>query len=110
MKYVGFIETKLSFSMGSHVFETEALLLVLCTTEYQKMVPVTIGTSLTDMAVDSERSSLDPSQLLESWKTMFCATQSRRQVHAQQLKKNTVKTTNPITLPPFSTRVVKRTY
>ena len=39
--------------MGTHVFRTEALLLVLPTTEYQKRVPVTIGTSLTDMAVDS---------------------------------------------------------
>ena len=38
--------------MGTHVFRTEALLLVLPTTEYQKRVPVTIGTSLTDMAVD----------------------------------------------------------
>ena len=35
------------------MFETEALLLVLPTTEYQKRVPVTIGTSLTDMDVDS---------------------------------------------------------
>ena len=39
--------------MGTHVFKTDALLLVLPTTEYQKRVPVTIGTSLTDMAVDS---------------------------------------------------------
>ena len=39
--------------MGTHVFMTEALLLVLPTTEYQKRVPVTIGTSLTDMVVDS---------------------------------------------------------
>ena len=51
--YVGFIEAELSFPMGTHLFKTEALLLVLPTTEYQKRVPVTIGTSLTDMAVDS---------------------------------------------------------
>ena len=51
--YVGFIKAELSFPMGTHVFKTEALLLVLPTTEYQKKVPVTIGTSLTDMAVDS---------------------------------------------------------
>ena len=49
----GFIEADLGFPMGTHVFKTEALLLVLSTTEYQKRVPVTIGTSLTDMAVDS---------------------------------------------------------
>ena len=35
------------------MFKTEALLLVLPTTEYEKRVPVTIGTYLTDMAVDS---------------------------------------------------------
>ena len=50
---MGFIEADLIFPMGTHVFKTEALLLVLATTEYQKRVPVTIGTSLTDMAVDS---------------------------------------------------------
>ena len=53
IKYVGFIEADLIFPMGTHVFKTEALLLVFPTTEYQKRVPVTIGTSLTDMAVDS---------------------------------------------------------
>ena len=52
IEYVGFIEADLSFPMGTHVFKTKALLLVLPTTEYQKRVPVTIGTSLTDMAVD----------------------------------------------------------
>ena len=33
-------------------FEIEALLLVLPTTEYQKRLPVAIGTTITDMAVD----------------------------------------------------------
>ena len=51
IEYVGFIETDLTFPMGTHVFKTEAPLLVLPTTEYQKGVPITIGTSLTDMAV-----------------------------------------------------------
>ena len=46
MKYVGFMEADLTFPIGTHVFKTEALLLVLPTTEYQKRVPVTIGTSL----------------------------------------------------------------
>ena len=53
IEYVGFIEADLSFPMGTHVFKTEAFLLVLPTIEYQKRVPVTIGTSLTDMVVDS---------------------------------------------------------
>ena len=38
---------------------------------------------------------------------MCCATQYRRKVQAQQLQKNIVKTTTPITLPPFSTMGVK---
>ena len=59
--------------MGPHVFETEALLLVLPTTEYQRKVPVTLDTSLTDMAVDS-LGPLDQSQLLISWKAVCCAT------------------------------------
>ena len=34
------------------------------------------------------------------------ATQTRRKIQAQQFQKQTVKTTKPITLPPFSTTVV----
>ena len=91
--------------MGTHVFKTEALLLVLPTTEYQKIVPVTIGISLTDMAVDSLGTS-DTANLSTPWKTVCCATQTRRQTQAQQFQKQTVKTTKPITLPPFSTTTV----
>ena len=87
------------------MFKTEALLPVLPTTEYQKWVPVTIGKSLTDMAVDSLGLS-DISKLSTSWKTVCFATQTRRQIQAQQIQKQTVKTTKPITLPPFSTTVV----
>ena len=67
--YVGFIEAKLSFPMGTHVFKTEALLLVLPTTEYQKRVPVTIGNPLTDMAVDSF-GTFDGTKLTIPWKTV----------------------------------------
>ena len=102
---MGFIEADLSFPMGTHVFKTEALLLVLPTTEYQKRVPVTIGTSLTDIAVDSLGLS-DTAKLSTSWKTFCFATQTRRQIQAQQIQKQTVRTTKPITLPPFSTTVV----
>ena len=86
------------------MFKTEALLLVLPTTEYQKRVPVTIGTSLTDMAVDTLGTS-DTANLSTPWKTVCCATQSRREIQAH-LQKQTVKTTKPITLPPFSTTIV----
>ena len=92
--------------MEPHVFETEALLLVLSTTEYQRQVPVTIVTSLTDMVVDS-LGPLDQSQLLTLGKAMCWATMSRRQVQSQQLHKSAVTITKPITLPPFSTTVVK---
>ena len=104
IEYVGFIEADLSFPIGTHVFKTEALLLVLPTTEYQKRVPVTIGISLTDMAVDSLGTS-DSSNLTTPWKTVCYATQSRRKIQAQHLQKQTVKTTKPITLPPFSTTI-----
>ena len=67
--------------MGPHVFETEAYLLVLPTTEYQKRVPITIFISLTDMVVDT-LGPLDQSQLSASWKTVCCTTQSRRKVQA----------------------------
>ena len=105
IEYVGFIEADLTFPMGTHGFKTEALLLVLPTTEYQKRVPITIGTSLTDMAVDSLGTS-DPSKLSTPWKTVCLATQTRRKIQAQQFQKQIVKTTKPITLPPFSTTVV----
>ena len=103
---MGFIEAELSFPMGTHVFLTEDLLLVLHTAEYQKRVPVTIGTSLTDLAVDL-LGTLDQSKLTTPWKTMHCATQSQRKMQAQQIQKNTVKTNKPITLPPFSTTIVR---
>ena len=102
---MGFIEADLTFPMETHVFKIEALLLVLPTTEYQKRVPVTIGTSLTDMAVDSLETS-DTANLSTPWKTVCCATQTRRKMQAQQFQKQTVKTTKPITLPPFSTTIV----
>ena len=102
---MGFIEADLTFPMGTHVFKTEALLLVLPTTEYQKRVPITIGTSLTDMAVDSLGTS-DPSKLSTLWKTVCLATQTRRNIQAQLIQKQTVKTTKLITLPPFPTTVM----
>ena len=44
------------------MLKTEALLLVLPTTEYQKWVPVSIDNSLTDMSVGS-LGALDPAKL-----------------------------------------------
>ena len=57
------------------------------------------------MAVDSLGLS-DTSKLSTSWKSVCFATQTRRQIQAQQIQKQTVKTTKPTTLPPFSTTVV----
>ena len=62
--------------MGSHTFEVEALLLVLPITEYQKRVPVAIGTTITDMAMDYI-SQYHPKNISQSWKAVCCATQSR---------------------------------
>ena len=52
IEYLGYAEASLALSMGSHTFKTEALLLVLPTTDYLKRVPVSIGTTITDMVVD----------------------------------------------------------
>ena len=109
IKYVGFIEANLIFPMGTPVFKTEAILLVLPTTEYQKRVPVTIGTSLTDMAVDSLDLS-DTTKLSPSWKTVCYATQTRRQIQAEphtnsQLPSNIQCTPTYCTLEPGSNRV-----
>ena len=40
-------------------------------------------------------------------KSVCCATQSRRLVQAQPSKKGFIKTTKPVTLPPFSTTIIK---
>ena len=91
IEYVGYIETKLSLPMGSHTFDIEALLLVLPTTEYQKRVPVAIGTTITDMAVDF----INQNNLkhVKSWKGVCCATQSRKLVQVQPMQKGSIKTT-----------------
>ena len=57
------------------------------------------------MAVDSLGTS-DTSKLSTPWKAVCFATQTRRKTQAQQFQKPTVKTTKPITLPPFSTTFV----
>ena len=61
--------------MGSHTFQIETLLLVLPTTEYQKRVPVPIGTTITDMAVDFIHEN-NPGNVSKSWKAVCCATKS----------------------------------
>ena len=92
--------------MESLTFEIEALLLVLPTTEYQKRVPVAIGTTITDMAGDFILQN-NPDNASKSWKAVCHATQSRRLVQAQPSKKGFMKTTQPVTLPPFSTTFIK---
>ena len=81
IEYVGYIEAKLSLPMGTHTFEIEAILLVLPTTEYQKRVPVAIGTTITDMAADFIQEN-NPENMSKSWKAVCYATQSRRLVQA----------------------------
>ena len=106
IEYVGYIEAKLFLPMGTHTFEIEALLVVFPTTEYQKSVPVAIGTTITDMALDIINEN-HPEKVSKSWKAVCCATQSRRLVQAQPSKKGFIKTTKPVTLPPFSTTIIK---
>ena len=73
------------------------------TTEYQEKVPVTIGTTITDMAGDFINEK-NPEIMSKS---VCCATQSRRLVQAQPSKKGFIKTTKPVTLSPFSTTIIK---
>ena len=103
---MGYIEAKLSLPMGTHTFEIEALLLVLPTTEYQKRVPVAIGTTITDMVMDVINHN-KPENVSKSSKVVCCATQSRRLVQAQPIQKGSIKTTKSVTLPPFSTTIIK---
>ena len=101
-----YIEAKLSLPIGTHTFDIEALLMFLPTTEYQKRVPVAIGTTITDMAVDFINQN-HPDNVSKSWKVVCCAIQSRRLAQAQPSKIGSIKTTKPVTLPPFSTTIIK---
>ena len=92
--------------MGSHTFNIEALLLALPTTEYLKKVPVSIGTTINDMVVDFINQH-KPDNMSKSWKVVCCAMHTRKPMQAQPNSKRAIKTTKPVTLPPFSTTVVK---
>ena len=92
--------------MGTQTFEVEALLLVLPSTDYQKRVSVAIGTTITDMVVDFINQN-NPDEISKSWKAVCCATQSKWLVQAQPDNKYLIRTTKPITLPPFSTTTIK---
>ena len=76
IEYLGYAEASLSLPMGSHTFNIEALLLVLPTTEYLKKVPVSIGTTITDMVVDFINQH-KPDNMSKSWKVVCCATHTR---------------------------------
>ena len=106
IEYLGYAEASLSLPMGSHTFNTEDLLLVLPTTEYLKKVTVSIGTTITDMVVDFINQH-KPENMSKSWKVVCCATHTRKLVQAQPNSKRAIKTTKPVTLPPFSTTVLK---
>ena len=100
IKYIGYIEATLTLPLGSQSFEIEALLLVLPSTDYQQRVPITIGTTITDMAVDFIN-NFKPENLPKSWKVVCCATQSKWLIQAQPENKFLVKTTKPVTLRPL---------
>ena len=106
IKYIGYIEATLTLPLGSQSFGIEALLLVLPSTDYQQRVPIAIGTTITDMAVDFIN-KFKPENLPKSWKAVCCATQSKWLIQAQPENKYLVKTTKPVTLPPFSTTTKK---
>ena len=106
IEYLGYAEASLSLPMGSQTFDIEALLLVLSTTDYLGKVPVSIGTTISDLVVDFINQN-KPDNVSKSWKVVCCATHSRTLVQAQPKCKRSIKTTKPIILPPFSTTIVK---
>ena len=106
IKYLGYIEATLTLPLGSQTFEIETLLLVLPSTDCQKRVPVAIGTTITDIVVDFINNT-HPDNVSKSWKTVCCATQSKWLVQAQCESKYLIRTTKPMTLPPFSTTTVR---
>ena len=106
IKYLGHIEATLTLPLGSQSFEIEALLLVLPSTDYQQRVPIAIGTTITDIVVDF-MNKIKPDNLSKSWKAVSCATQSKWLVQAQPENKFLVRTTKPVTLPPFSTTSIR---
>ena len=106
IKYIGYIEATLILPLGSQSFKTEALLLVLPSTDYQQRVPIAIGTTITDMVVDFIN-KIKPDNLSKSWKAVCCATQSKWLIQAQPENKYLVRTTKPVTLPPFSTTTIR---
>ena len=87
------------------LFEIDALLHVLLMTESHKRVPVAIGSSITDMAIDSLGTS-DFNHTLQSWKTVHCATKTNRHVQIQQLQNDIIETMKSIKLLPLSTTAV----
>ena len=105
IEYLGHAKASLSLPMGSHTFNVEALLFMLPTTDYLKKVPVSIGTTITD-EVDYINQN-KPDNVSKSWKVVCCATHTRKLVHAQPKSKRSIKTTKPVTLPPFSGTIVK---
>ena len=69
-------------------------------------MPVAIGTTITDVVVDFINQN-NPDEISKSWKAVCCATQSKWLVQAQPDNKYLIRTTKPITLPPYSTTTIK---
>ena len=108
IEYLGYAEASLSLPMGSHTFDIEALLLVLPTTEYLKKVPVSIGTTITDMVVDFINQHKQEN-MSKSWKVVCCATHTRKLVQAQPNSKRAIKTTKPVHCHPSAPLLLKAT-
>ena len=98
IEYLGYAEANLSLPMGSQNFDIEALLLVLPTTVYLAdyhvttmsvmVVPVSIGTTITDMVVDFINQNkpdnvkvLEGSELCHTFKEVGASTTQVKEVH-----------------------------
>ena len=90
--YLGYIEAELTLPIGNKMLETNAVLLVLPTTGQHKRIPISMGTTITDLVINFLDVS-DFEQASQSSKTPSCTTQTRRQVQSHQLQKRTLKAT-----------------
>ena len=93
--------------LGFQTFDIEPLFLVLPTTDYLRKVPVSIGTTITDLVVDfiNQNKPDNVSTVLEG--SVLCHTFKEVGASTTQACKRSIKTTKPIILPPFNTTIVK---
>ena len=81
--YLSYMEANSPLPIGKKYLRWMVFMLVMTTTEYNRRVPVAIGTSITDLSINYLNTSYF-NKASQSWETVCCATQTKRQVQSQQ--------------------------